>query len=113
MKPVSEEKIIEKGEVEFEKMLSQLSTEEVAEYQQEYLQLWEDGGLSSFTPTDDWESRDMDTPENELDEDSPKKPGTNAYPLKNSWHCFFSSNVFLSVSISGETEVPESLFCLY
>lgn len=58
-------------------MISQLSTEEVAECQQEYLQLWEEGGLSSLTPTDDWESRDPDTPENELEEDSPRKPGTS------------------------------------
>lgn len=57
-------------------MVSQLSTEEVAESQQEYLALWDEGGLSSLTPTDDWESRDPDTPNNELDEDTPKKTGT-------------------------------------
>lgn len=77
IKTVSEEKLNEKREVEFQRMISQLSTEEVAECQQEYLQLWEEGGLSSLTPTDDWESRDPDTPENELEDDSPRKPGTS------------------------------------
>lgn len=74
---VSEEILDEKREVEFQRMVSQLSSEEVAESQQEYLQLWEEGGLSSLTPTDDWESRDPDTPEKELEEDSPKAAGTD------------------------------------
>ena len=52
-------------------MLSEMSNEEVAQSQNEYLQLWEDGGgLNSLTPTDDWESRDPDTPDNELEDDS-------------------------------------------
>ena len=68
---VSEEKLDEKREVEFQRMLSEMSNEEVAQSQNEYLQLWEDGGgLNSLTPTDDWESRDPDTPDNELEDDS-------------------------------------------
>lgn len=76
---VSAENLDEKREVEFQRMLSQLSREEVAESQQEYQQLFEDGGLNSLTPTDDWESRDPDTPETELEDDSLRKPGTSSF----------------------------------
>ncbi|PNF40821.1 hypothetical protein B7P43_G16581 [Cryptotermes secundus] len=54
-------------EAEFEQMVSQLSTEEVAECQQEYSHLWDEGGL---TPSEDWDSRDPDTPSGELEEES-------------------------------------------
>jgi hypothetical protein len=53
-------------EAEFERMVSQLSTEEVADCQREYSQLWDEGGL---TPSEDWDSRDPDTPSGELEED--------------------------------------------
>jgi hypothetical protein len=64
-------------EAEFEKMVSQLSTEEVAECQQEYSHLWDEGGL---TPSEDWDSRDPDTPSGELEEESAtaSPPGTSA-----------------------------------
>jgi len=63
-------------EAEFERMVSQLSTEEVADCQREYLQLWEEGGL---TPSEDWDSHDPDTPSGELEEDSTtaSQPGTS------------------------------------
>jgi hypothetical protein len=63
-------------EAEFEKMGSQLSTEEVAECQQEYSHLWDEGGL---TPSEDWDSRDPDTPSGELEEESAtaSPPGTS------------------------------------
>jgi len=62
-------------EAEFEQMVSQLSTEEVADCQREYSQLWDEGGL---TPSEDWDSRDPDTPSGELEEDSTtaSPPGT-------------------------------------
>lgn len=63
-------------EAEFEQMVSQLSTEEVAECQQEYSHLWDEGGL---TPSEDWDSRDPDTPSGELEEESTtaSPPGTS------------------------------------
>ena len=63
-------------EAEFERMVSQLSTEEVADCQREYLQLWDEGGL---TPSEDWDSHDPDTPSGELEEDSTtaSQPGTS------------------------------------
>ncbi|PSN29191.1 hypothetical protein C0J52_26275 [Blattella germanica] len=63
-------------EAEFERMVSQLSTEEVADCQREYSQLWDEGGL---TPSEDWDSRDPDTPSGELEEDSTaaSPPGTS------------------------------------
>jgi hypothetical protein len=63
-------------EAEFERMVSQLSTEEVADCQREYSQLWDEGGL---TPSEDWDSRDPDTPSGELEEDSTTAlpPGTS------------------------------------
>lgn len=77
-------------------MISQLSTEEVAECQQEYLQLWDEGGLSSLTPTDEWESRDPDTPENELEEDSPRKPGTSLAEIL--FSSFSKSRILISLT---------------
>ena len=63
-------------EAEFERMVSQLSTEEVADCQREHSQLWDEGGL---TPSEDWDSRDPDTPSGELEEDSTTAlpPGTS------------------------------------
>jgi hypothetical protein len=65
----------QRHEAEFERMVSQLSTEEVADCQREYSQLWDEGGL---TPSDDWDSHDPDTPSGELEEDCATKspPGT-------------------------------------
>jgi hypothetical protein len=65
----------QRREEEFERMVSQLSTEEVADCQREYSQLWDEGGL---TPSDDWDSRDPDTPSGELEEDhtTESPPGT-------------------------------------
>lgn len=65
----------QRREAEFERMVSQLSTEEVADCQREYSQLWDEGGL---TPSDDWDSRDPDTPSGELEEDctTESPPGT-------------------------------------
>ncbi|XP_063237244.1 uncharacterized protein LOC134539287 isoform X16 [Bacillus rossius redtenbacheri] len=54
-------------EDEFQRMVSQLSSEEVDDFQREYSQLWEEGGL---TPSEDWDSRDPDTPSGELDDDT-------------------------------------------
>lgn len=59
-------------EREFERMLSQLSNEEVAECQNEYSQLWEDG----ITPSEEWDSHDTETPSGDLNEESPEIQGT-------------------------------------
>nr|CAD7258120.1 unnamed protein product [Timema shepardi] len=57
-------------EAEFERMVSQLSIEEVADFQKEYSQLWDEGGM---TPSEDWDSRDPDTPSGEIEADSPEQ----------------------------------------
>nr|CAD7399503.1 unnamed protein product [Timema cristinae] len=57
-------------DAEFERMVSQLSIEEVADFQKEYSQLWDEGGM---TPSEDWDSRDPDTPSGEIEVDSPEQ----------------------------------------
>lgn len=51
----------ERQETEFRKIVSQLSTEEVSDFQKEYLTLWDDQTLS---PSDEWGSK---TPDSQAD----------------------------------------------
>lgn len=51
----------ERQETEFKKIVSQLSTEEVSDFQKEYSSLWDD---QTFSPSEEWDSK---TPDSQAD----------------------------------------------